>query len=149
MNTSHTVVATRSGDWWTLEVTSGLSSNMLGVSQARRLTEVEGVARRLIADLLEIDPSTVNVTVTVELPDELTLAVELALDATAIERAAPRQGLHSGRLEFAHAVTGDAVDCTAEWPVDLWPALEASVAPPDRVAPQDPLRYLRFFNRDD
>ena len=88
MNTSHTVVATRSGDWWTLEVTSGLSSNMLGVSQARRLTEVEGVARRLIADLLEIDPSTVNVTVTVELPDELTLAVELALDATAIERPA-------------------------------------------------------------
>ncbi|HDH03640.1 MAG TPA: hypothetical protein ENH15_05285 [Actinobacteria bacterium] len=69
-------------------MTSGLPSNMLGVSQARRLTEVEGVARRLIADLLEIDPSTVNVTVTVELPDELTRAVELALDATAIERAA-------------------------------------------------------------
>ncbi|TDJ53989.1 MAG: RluA family pseudouridine synthase [Gemmatimonadetes bacterium] len=69
--------------------------------------------------------------------------------ATAIERAAPRQALHSARLEFAHPVTGDAVDCTAEWPIDLWPALDASTAPPDRVAPQDPLRYLRFFNRDD
>ncbi len=68
--------------------------------------------------------------------------------ATAIERAAPRQALHSARLEFAHPVTEDAVDCTAEWPVDLWPALDASMAPPDRVAPRDPLRYLRFFNRD-
>lgn len=69
--------------------------------------------------------------------------------AGVIDRAAPRQALHAARLEFAHPVTADALDCTSEWPVDLWPALDASMASRDRVAPQDRLRYLRFFNRDD
>jgi 23S rRNA pseudouridine1911/1915/1917 synthase len=68
--------------------------------------------------------------------------------AVAIERAAPRQALHAARLELAHPITGAALDCTSEWPSDLWPALSASAAPSDPVAPQDPLRYLLFFNRD-
>jgi 23S rRNA pseudouridine1911/1915/1917 synthase len=70
------------------------------------------------------------------------------IQATAIDRATPRQALHAARLEFEHPVTADALDCTAEWPVDLWPALDTAIGPADRVAPQDPLRYLRFFNRD-
>ena len=35
------VTATRSTNWWSLEVTAGLPANMLHVSQARRLNEVE------------------------------------------------------------------------------------------------------------
>ena len=70
------------------------------------------------------------------------------IQAGAIDRAVPRQALHAARLELEHPVTGAALDCTADWPTDLWAALDASSKPPDRVAPQHPLRYLRFFNRD-
>ena len=49
------------GDWWTLDVISGLPADVLGVSQARRLTAVPTVARNLIGDLLDIDPATVDV----------------------------------------------------------------------------------------
>ncbi len=68
--------------------------------------------------------------------------------AGAIDRAVPRQALHAARLELEHPITAAALDCTSEWPIDLWSALDASIGPPDRVAPQHPLRYLRFFNRD-
>lgn len=67
--------------------------------------------------------------------------------AQTIERRTPRQALHAARLEFRHPVTDALLDFRAEWPGDLWPALESSLTPPDRVAPQEPLRYLRFFNR--
>ena len=63
MNASYEVVATRSGDWWTVEVTSGLPANVVGVSQARRLTEVPTVARNLFGDLLDIAPATIDVRV--------------------------------------------------------------------------------------
>ena len=59
------VIAVRSGEWWEIEVTSGLPDNMLGVSQARNLAEVEEVARNVVADLLEIDASGVEVEVEV------------------------------------------------------------------------------------
>ena len=41
----------RSGDWWEIEVVSGLPDNMLGASQARSLEEVEELARSVVADL--------------------------------------------------------------------------------------------------
>gem|GEM_PF-5301569 len=47
------LVAMRSGDWWEIEVVSGLPDNMLGASQARSLEEVAGVARSVVADLLK------------------------------------------------------------------------------------------------
>lgn len=62
------VSATRSGEWWALEVVSGLPPDVLGVSQARRLSAVPKVARSLIADLLEIDPDEVEVQVSVSQP---------------------------------------------------------------------------------
>ena len=77
MNATYEVVATRSGDWWTLEVTSGLPANVVGVSQARRLTETPAVARNLIGDLLEIDPATIDVSLLVQLPSQLQEWVEL------------------------------------------------------------------------
>ena len=60
MNATHDVVATPSGAWWTVEVTSGLPADVVGVSQARRLTEAPAVARNLIGDLLDIDPATIG-----------------------------------------------------------------------------------------
>ena len=61
MTTTYDAVATRSGDWWAIEITSGLPDNMLGVSQARSLDEVEDVARSVVADLLEIEPSEIGI----------------------------------------------------------------------------------------
>ncbi len=86
--TAHEVIATRSGDWWTIEVTSGLPADVLGVSQARRLTEVHTVARNLIGDLLEVEPSDVDVTVVVQLPPELQRMVELYREAGIVEDVA-------------------------------------------------------------
>lgn len=65
MTTTYHAVATRSGDWWAIEITSGLPDNMLGVSQARSLDEVEDVARSVVADLLEVELSEIDVRVSV------------------------------------------------------------------------------------
>ena len=65
------VIAVRSGGWWEIEVTSGLPDNVLGVSQARNLAEVEEVARHVVADLLEIDADDVEVEVEVVQPSDI------------------------------------------------------------------------------
>lgn len=70
MTTTYHAVATRSGDWWAIEITSGLPDNMLGVSQARSLEEVEDAARSVVADLLEIEPNEVVLRVSVAYPGE-------------------------------------------------------------------------------
>lgn len=58
-------VAVQSGDWWEIEIISGLPDNMLGVSQASRLADVEEVARNVVADLLEVEVDDVAVEVEV------------------------------------------------------------------------------------
>lgn len=68
---TYQVVAVRSGDWWEIEVTSGLPANVLGVSQARNLAEVEDVARSLIADLLEVSADEIDVEVEVGQPSDI------------------------------------------------------------------------------
>lgn len=79
------VVATRSGDWWTIEVVSGLPASILGVSQVRRLNKVPKVARRLISELLDSDAVEIEVEVRVSLPDELESAVDKARQAVSAE----------------------------------------------------------------
>ena len=64
-------VVVRSGEWWEIEITSGLPDNMLGVSQARSLAEVEEVARSVVADLLEVDADDVEVEVEVVQPSDI------------------------------------------------------------------------------
>ena len=61
MTRNFDAVATRSGDWWAIEITSGLPDNMLGVSQAASLEEVEDVARSVVADLLQTEPSEIDI----------------------------------------------------------------------------------------
>ena len=68
---AYQVVAVRSGEWWEIEVTSGLPDNVLGVSQTRSLAEVEDVARNLIADLLEVSADDVDVGVELVQPTDL------------------------------------------------------------------------------
>ncbi len=61
---TYKAVALYDPPWWSIEITEGLPANMLGVSQARRLTKVEPPAREVIAELTEVDPSRVEVEVT-------------------------------------------------------------------------------------
>lgn len=91
MNHTYTVNTTRSGDWWAIEITSGLPDTMLGVSQTRRLNDVEATARNLIGDLLEIDPADLDVEVNIDLPNGLQTMVDLFADADVLESAARTQ----------------------------------------------------------
>ena len=100
MSTTYEVVATRSGDWWAIEVVSGLPDDMLGVSQARRLGEVADRARSVIADLLEVDEADVVVNIEIELPPELQRAVDLYKEANVAESAA-RSAAASARSRAA------------------------------------------------
>jgi 23S rRNA pseudouridine1911/1915/1917 synthase len=68
-------------------------------------------------------------------------------EADQIDRATPRQALHASALAFRHPVSGAPVEFASEWPPDLKPALVAASGQ-ELVARSDPLRYLRFFNRD-
>ena len=68
---AYRVAAVRSGDWWEIEITSGLPDNVLGVSQARSLAEVEDVARNLVADLLEVNVDEISIEVDVVQPSDI------------------------------------------------------------------------------
>ena len=85
MSNTYDVKATRNGDWWEIEIISGLPDSVLGVSQARRLTEVEDVARSLVVDLLEVDAADVGVNILIDLPADLKRMQELFHDADVIE----------------------------------------------------------------
>lgn len=64
MATTYTARATRTGDWWAIEV-----DEVEGVfSQARRLDQVEAMARDAIALMLDVDPDSFDVLVSPELP---------------------------------------------------------------------------------
>lgn len=91
MTNNYNVLATRSGTWWTIEITSGLPDDMLGVSQTRRLNDVESTARSIIGDLLEIDATDLEIQITIELPDGLQSLVDLFADADVLEDAARSQ----------------------------------------------------------
>jgi hypothetical protein len=64
-----------------------------------------------------------------------------------LEAATPRQALHAAALAFRHPVSGAPLEFHAEWPADLHAALVVAGGE-ELVAQPQPLRYLRFFNRD-
>lgn len=80
------VVATRDGKWWALAVT-GLP---LGYSQARRLSEIEAIARDLIAGLTALSEDSFSVTVHVDVPaaDLVAAADRLQAEAQRAKHAA-------------------------------------------------------------
>jgi 23S rRNA pseudouridine1911/1915/1917 synthase len=67
--------------------------------------------------------------------------------AELLEQSTPRQALHAAALAFRHPVSGAPLEFHAEWPPDLRDALLVAGGE-DLVARSEPLRYLRFFNRD-
>jgi len=101
----YAVEATRSGDWWVIEVVSGLPASVVGVSQARRLNRVPRVARRLIADLLEVEINEVKVDVKVSMPSELEAVLDRARQAAATEVEA-RSAAARARCDAAAALLG-------------------------------------------
>lgn len=70
MSARYRAVAERNGDWWEIEITSGLPPNMLGVSQTRRKGDVERVAQTVIAELLDLDPDDIEVEIDVRQASE-------------------------------------------------------------------------------
>lgn len=89
---TYTAVARRSGDWWAISVPA-----LKGVhTQARRLEQVEAMAREAIALMLDTDPVDITVGVQAELP----AAAEDAL-------AARRRAREAEKL--AEQTTTDAV----------------------------------------
>jgi 23S rRNA pseudouridine1911/1915/1917 synthase len=67
--------------------------------------------------------------------------------AQQLDRVTRRQALHAAALAFRHPVSGEPLEFHSEWPEDLRPTLLAAGGE-ELVARTDPLRYLRFFNRD-
>ncbi len=65
--------------------------------------------------------------------------------ATRMEAKTPRQALHAAALRFNHPVSGEVIDCRADWPEDLLPALTDVMAPDHVVAGRSALEYLGFF----
>lgn len=62
------------------------------MTQAKRLTEIDAMARPPAADFLEIDPETINVTISVSLPKEI---------ANTVDDAKPK--MRSAQTELAAA----------------------------------------------
>lgn len=87
---SYKAVATHCPPWWAIEITEGLPDHMFAHTQARRLTTVDQTAREVIADLTEVDPSEVDVEVTIQMPVAL---VDVHAALTEAEETAQKAAL--------------------------------------------------------
>ena len=90
-------IAIHDPPWWSIEITEGLPDHMLGVSQARRLTEVESIAREVIADLTEVDPNEVDVEVTIQTPAPVAAAQDALAHAESNAQKATRATIECRR----------------------------------------------------
>lgn len=73
MSGTYTATVTREGRWWLVAV-----PEVDGVTQARRLADVESAARDLIAVTLDVDVADVTVDVSVQSVDGVEVARSLA-----------------------------------------------------------------------
>ncbi|MBF0686967.1 MAG: HicB family toxin-antitoxin system [Cellulomonas sp.] len=100
MSTTYTATAARDGRWWTVTVPD------IGVTQARRLTEVETMARELVAVTLDVPLDEVGVHVVVARVGDVDVAARLA--AIRDERA-QAQRLEAAARAHAAALARDLV----------------------------------------
>jgi predicted RNase H-like HicB family nuclease len=83
---TYTAIARRSGDWWAISV-----PELRGVhTQARRLEQVEGMARDAIALMLDVEPDKIKVYVRPELPPPVSDALAARRALRDAERSAER-----------------------------------------------------------
>jgi predicted RNase H-like HicB family nuclease len=84
MRKAYTAVSRRSGGWWAISV-----PELKGVhSQARRLDQVERMAREAIALFLDVPPDSFELTVEPELPHEVSHALAARRAAREAEQRA-------------------------------------------------------------
>jgi predicted RNase H-like HicB family nuclease len=144
---SYTARSTRSGNWWAIQI-----DELDGVySQARRLEQVEDMARDAIAATLDVAPGSFAVTVIPELPAKVQAILD---DARASREAAERASelasvkareaariLHEegmplrdvGRVlgvshQRAHQLVRDGLGAVAEWEAEQGALTETEVA---------------------
>lgn len=105
-----TAQARRSGGWWAIEVPEAPGA----FTQTRRLDQVEEAAIAAVADLLEIDAATVEVTVCADLGQPAQEAIAAAVSASATATAAQTEASRAMRAAVAtlrndaHLTTRDA-----------------------------------------
>ncbi len=105
MSTTYTATAAREGRWWTVTVPA-----VDGVTQARRLGDVEDMARELVAVTLDVPVEDVAVEVAVSAVDgvDVGAALEAIRDerarAAALERDASARAQQLARDLVAKAV---------------------------------------------
>lgn len=84
--TRYTAICRRSGDWWAISV-----PELKGVhSQAKRLEQVDAMAREAIALMLDVAPDSFQVEVRPEVPAEVEAALAARLEAERAEERANR-----------------------------------------------------------
>jgi DNA-directed RNA polymerase specialized sigma24 family protein len=82
------VVTKRDGAWWAIEVVNGLPKDRVVLTQARRLNDVETMARDAIGLLLDVPVDSFEVTITYVLPQSMQDQVNLFARAEALDIAA-------------------------------------------------------------
>jgi predicted RNase H-like HicB family nuclease len=100
-NKIYTAEARRSGGWWAIRV-----PELKGVhSQARRLDQVEAMAREAIALFLDVDPQTISVEVKPEIPAEVVQALDARRAAREAEASAERTTAAAARALITKGYT--------------------------------------------
>ncbi len=82
------VVTKRDGAWWAIEVVHGLPKDRVVHTQARRLNDVETMARDAIGLLLDVPVDSFEVAITYVLPQSMQDQVNLFARAEALDIAA-------------------------------------------------------------
>ncbi|TFH70619.1 HicB family toxin-antitoxin system [Cellulomonas sp. HD19AZ1] len=100
MSTTYTATAAREGRWWTITVPD------VGVTQSRRLDDVEGMARELVAVTLDVPLSDGTVTVEVAKVGDVDVADRLA---TLRRERAEAERLEAAAREHTAALARDLV----------------------------------------
>lgn len=77
MRKTYNIVAQRDGAWWAIEVTNGLPANRVVFTQARRINDIDAMARDAIALLLEVAPDSFDVVIEHRLPAGLQEHIDL------------------------------------------------------------------------
>ena len=91
MRPTYEALARRSGNWWAVEVPGGHKDGDALWTQARRLDQVENMARDAIALMRDVSPASFDVRVVPVLDAQLSVQVENAAELRSQAEAAQRE----------------------------------------------------------